>query len=151
MVQELRIYKDKYNIPYHEVVREYNTKDKIYNFSGAVSCIEECFLPAKEINENMYLIMLNNANTIIGVSKIATFDRVRSLCPINIILQYSLYFGAVHIIVAHNHPSNANISKDDLKATKQLQSACKLVELNLLDSICFKEEPESILDLVKEK
>lgn len=52
------------------------------------------------------------------------------------IVKRALALNASAIIVAHNHPSGASKPSDaDCKLTKDIRSACELVEINLLDHI----------------
>lgn len=53
---------------------------------------------------------------------------------INQVLRYALKHHACQLVVAHNHPfGQAQPSPADLELTRQLQQACQLVEIVLLD------------------
>ena len=53
---------------------------------------------------------------------------------INVLLRYALSQNATHIAIAHNHPmGKAEPSTADLALTKQIQQACTLVDLKLID------------------
>lgn len=54
---------------------------------------------------------------------------------INQTLRYALQQNAHFLIVAHNHPlaGSAQPSAEDITLTKQLKSACELVEIGLID------------------
>ncbi|WP_298142061.1 DNA repair protein RadC [uncultured Acinetobacter sp.] len=53
---------------------------------------------------------------------------------INQILRFAISQHATHLVIAHNHPfAQACASKADLTLTQQIQSACALVEIQLID------------------
>jgi DNA repair protein RadC len=53
---------------------------------------------------------------------------------INQILRFAISQHATHLVIAHNHPfAKAVPSKADLELTEQIQAACALVEIQLID------------------
>lgn len=53
---------------------------------------------------------------------------------------HALQRSAVHVVIAHNHPGGQlEASQQDINLTKQIQSACKAVGVNLLDHIIVTE------------
>ena len=53
---------------------------------------------------------------------------------INQILRFAIAKHATHLVIAHNHPyAQALPSKADLVLTEQIQTACTLVEIQLID------------------
>ena len=57
------------------------------------------------------------------------------------VLKPAICDGAVGMIILHNHPSsNIKPSPIDLTATGNLVKACRLLHLELLDSIIFNEK-----------
>lgn len=53
---------------------------------------------------------------------------------INQILRFAISHHATHLVIAHNHPfAEARPSKADLELTEQIQTACRLVEIELID------------------
>lgn len=52
------------------------------------------------------------------------------------VLRLALKYGASQLIIAHNHPNTTAVpSKSDLELTTSLATACKLVDMVLLDHI----------------
>lgn len=92
------------------------------------------------------MISLDNSNNIICLHHIAKLSQNYCCFSIREIIQNALICGAQKIIIAHNHPSNAQPSNEDIKSTKKLKDACKTVELELLDSIVLKQHSESIIN-----
>ena len=120
---------------------------KIQNSDNAVEVFNTCFKPLNQHVENVYMISLDNSNNIICLHHIAKLSQNYCCFPIREIVQNALICGAQKIIIAHNHPSNAHVSIDDIRATKKLECTCKTVELELLDSIVLKQNSESILNM----
>ena len=53
---------------------------------------------------------------------------------INQLLRYAITQQATSIVIAHNHPlGQATPSKADLYLTRQIQQACRLVDIRLID------------------
>ncbi len=50
------------------------------------------------------------------------------------IIKRALLANCGRIIIVHNHPGGTpSFSRDDIEATKELESACKLMQIHLLD------------------
>ena len=53
---------------------------------------------------------------------------------INQLLRYAISQQATSIVIAHNHPlGRPSPSKADLALTRQIQQACQLVDIHLID------------------
>ena len=60
---------------------------------------------------------------------------------LNQTLRYALQQHACQLVIAHNHPfGSAQPSPEDIKLTEQLQQACQLVEIRLLDHFIISPE-----------
>ena len=60
---------------------------------------------------------------------------------INQILRFAISKHATHVVIAHNHPfAKAVPSKADLELTEQIQTACALVEIQLIDHCIIAHE-----------
>ncbi|MFV5631862.1 RadC family protein [Acinetobacter oleivorans] len=60
---------------------------------------------------------------------------------VNQTLRYALQQHACQLVIAHNHPfGSAQPSAEDIALTKQLENACKLVEIHLLDHFIISPE-----------
>ncbi|MCG8285621.1 DNA repair protein RadC [Acinetobacter seifertii] len=60
---------------------------------------------------------------------------------VNQTLRYALQQHACQLVIAHNHPlGSAQPSPEDIKLTQQLQQACQLVEIPLLDHFIISPE-----------
>lgn len=64
-------------------------------------------------------------------------------CAVHIreIMRLALIHHAVHIIISHNHPdAPADPSRADLELTRQLLSACQLLEIQLVDHVIVGQD-----------
>ncbi|MFW1825314.1 JAB domain-containing protein, partial [Acinetobacter baumannii] len=60
---------------------------------------------------------------------------------VNHTLRYALQQHACQLVLAHNHPfGSPQPSPEDLKLTQQLEQACQLVEIRLLDHCIISPE-----------
>jgi len=87
------------------------------------------------------VIFLNQANKIIHFEIISKGGITGTVADPRIILRLALGFGAVSIILCHNHPSgNLNPSNADKAITKKIGDAASLMDIKLLDHIIVSDE-----------
>jgi len=87
------------------------------------------------------VIFLNQANKIIHFEVISKGGITGTVADPRIILRLALEFGAVGIILCHNHPSgNLNPSSADKAITKKIGDAASLMDIKLLDHIIVSDE-----------
>ena len=87
------------------------------------------------------VIFLNQANKIIHFEVISKGGITGTVADPRIILRLALEFGAVGIILCHNHPSgNLNPSNADKAITKKIGDAGSLMDIKLLDHIIVSDE-----------
>ena len=97
-------------------------KDKIINFS----------------KEHFYVISLDIRNNFIGIDEISVGTLTASLVHPRETFESAIRRHAAHIIIAHNHPSGeTDPSDDDLKITKRLVDAGRIMGIEVLDHIIF--------------
>ncbi|MEM2555188.1 MAG: DNA repair protein RadC [Nitrososphaerota archaeon] len=84
--------------------------------------------------EHFYIISLNSRNTIISEISIGTLNA--SLVHPREVFAETIRQRANSIILVHNHPSgDPTPSKDDIKITKKLKEAGKILGIEVLDHI----------------
>lgn len=89
-----------------------------------------------EMIEEVKVIFLNRTNKQIGIYNLAKGGITGCVVDIRIILSIALKTLATGIILVHNHPSgNLNPSLQDRKITDELQKACKIMNITLLDHL----------------
>lgn len=101
------------------------------------------FIDAKRIDykEFFWVLLLTNANQVIGISEIAVGNTTGVSVNIKEIYQLALLANSTAIIVAHNHPSGKlTPSESDKNLTKKLTDASKLLDITLLDHLILTSE-----------
>lgn len=89
-----------------------------------------------DYKETFKVLLLNNANKIIGDTTISEGGLTSTIVDVRMILQTALVSNATSIILTHNHPSgNPRPSGHDDNLTKKIKSACELMDIRLLDHI----------------
>ena len=102
------------------------------------------FIRKKVIRENnkehMVLLCLDGSHQVFAWNLVSLGTANMTIVHPREIFQPAILAGSVSIIVAHNHPSgNLDPSAEDIKATKQLCDAGKLLGIRVLDHIIVTE------------
>jgi len=91
--------------------------------------------------ESFYALYLNRANKVLGYQLISIGGISGTVVDVRCIYQAALKALAVNLIIAHNHPSGNNEASDaDIKITKKLKDAGKLLDIALLDHLILLPE-----------
>lgn len=109
---------------------------------SAYNAFKEIFDPLT-INhrEFMYAIYLNRSNRLLGYAQISAGGLTGTVSDPKIIFQYALKLNASGIILVHNHPSgNLQPSQADIRITKKIREAGKLLDIVLLDHLIITGE-----------
>ncbi len=94
-----------------------------------------------EYCESFYIVLMNRANKILGISKVSEGGISSTVFDVRKIMQLALMANACGIILAHNHPSGSKEpSNADKQITYKAQEACKVLDLSLLDHIILTPE-----------
>lgn len=90
--------------------------------------------------EEFWAIFLNQNNRVLGKSKLSSGGINQSVVDIRVLFKMALEQLATGIIVAHNHPSgNLKPSSEDIKITKQIEEAGKILNIQLLDHLIITQ------------
>ncbi len=91
-------------------------------------------------HEEFWLIMLNRANFVIKKEQISRGGVAGTVVDTRIVFKTAVDNYASSIIVCHNHPSgNLKPSEADIKITKSIKEAGKIMEIPLLDHLIVTE------------
>ena len=91
--------------------------------------------------EEFKLLLMNRANSVLGIMDVSKGGISGTVTDIRIIFQAAIKANASGILVAHSHPSgNLNPSESDTKLTKKLQEAGNLMDIQLLDHLILTSE-----------
>ena len=90
--------------------------------------------------EEFWTVYLNQNNRILGKSKLSSGGINQSVVDLRILFKNALEHLATGIIIAHNHPSgNLKPSSEDLKITKQIAEAGKILNIQWLDHLIITQ------------
>lgn len=91
--------------------------------------------------EEFWVLYLNNSNRIIAEKKISQGTLDRAIVHPRDVFRWAVLYNCSSIVIAHNHPSgNLLPSSNDLKITKQLEDAARLMKINLLDHFILAKD-----------
>ncbi|VXC18076.1 JAB domain-containing protein [Chryseobacterium sp. 8AT] len=94
-----------------------------------------------EMQEEVKVILLNNSNYVLGIYNLSKGGITSSLVDVRLVLSVALKCLSPGIILVHNHPSgNLKPSSADLDIVKKLKEGCKIMDINLFDSIIITKE-----------
>jgi len=86
--------------------------------------------------EHFKLILLNSRNKVIAVTHISTGTLTASLVHPREVFKEAIRHSAASVIIAHNHPSgDPEPSEEDIRMTKKLVEAGKLLGIEVLDHV----------------
>ena len=114
----------------------------VHEVYKAVTLIRK-IIPVQQLSfkEFFVVILLSNANRVIGSSIISVGCTNGTLINIKEIFQLALLSNATGIILGHNHPSGKlAISDSDKRQTKKVKRLADLMQVTLLDHIIVTAE-----------
>lgn len=94
-----------------------------------------------EIREEMYVLLLDRSNTVLGYHILSTGGITGTVADIRLLFSVALNSLATSIIIAHNHPSGQlTPSSQDLVLTKKVKEAGELINITLLDHLIITKD-----------
>jgi len=92
--------------------------------------------PQIDMYESFWIILLNQSNTVIGISNISIGGTAGTVADPKKIFTHALIANAQGIICVHNHPSdNVRPSASDSALTKKIVQAGTLLDIRVLDHV----------------
>ena len=89
-----------------------------------------------EYVEEFYVVLLNRANRVLGVSRISEGATAGCIVDPKRVFQAALKSNASGIILAHNHPSGQTVPSDsDVNITNKIKNAGSFLEISVLDHL----------------
>lgn len=115
------------------------------NKIGSSSCAYEIAKAATkdhiEHYECFYIMMLNNSNQVLGISKLSQGGITGTLVDLRIMFQNLIKANATAFIMFHNHPSGTlKPSGADKSLTQKAKEAANTLDIKLLDHIIVTTE-----------
>ena len=131
----------------HEVEIHYkrplfDTSICISKSTDAITYLREYINPMRiDVKEFVWILLVSNANQLLGISEISSGSSQASLVNLKEILQLVLRSNASGIILAHNHPSGKlKPSKSDIEITKRCKTLLQYLHTTLIDHIIITSE-----------
>lgn len=91
--------------------------------------------------EHFFVCSLDTRNNLIAIDEISVGTLTASLVHPREAFEMAIRRHAAHIIIAHNHPSGeTEPSEDDLKITKRLVDAGKVMGIDVLDHLIITKQ-----------
>lgn len=113
----------------------------IINSKDAAAHFRSVWSDKMQYVEETYVLLLNRANKPLGFSKISIGGTTGTVVDVKVVFQTALKANANSIILCHNHPSgNLKPSDADIKITKSIKEAGKLMDIPLADHLIITQE-----------
>jgi len=104
-----------------------------------------------ELREEFKMILLNNANKVLGSVNIIIGSITGTVVDSKLILATACKAMASGVILCHNHPSgNKKPSEQDRTMTSKIKEALLLVDISLLDHVIILPNSEGYYSFVDE-
>lgn len=122
----------------------YKENKFVHNTSEAVDIIKALTNIQTSPLEQFWVVFLNTRAQVIGHCMVAQGDMYSSNVDVRAVFRAAILVNAHAILLAHNHPSgNPKPSEDDLKLTKQLIEAGKILCISVVDHIIIGMDEDS--------
>ncbi len=113
-------------------------RDKITSSQSVFDIMKPIFIDLP--HEEFWLLMLNRANSVIKKELISRGGVSGTVVDTKIIFKAAVEQYACSIIICHNHPSgNLKPSEADVRITKNIKEAGKIMEIPLIDHLIITE------------
>lgn len=137
------IYKvSEVKITYHPKVKA-SERVRIYNSEDVYKLLIDNFYDKDTIEhkESFKVVLLNQANKVLGVTSISEGGISETIAYMKIILQAAILSNASGIILSHNHLSgNLTPSKEDNSLIQRAKESIQIMRISLLDHIIVSKE-----------
>lgn len=98
--------------------------------------------------EHFYIICLDVRNRILNIDLVSLGTLTVSLVHPREVYKIAIMKNAAQVIVSHNHPSNdPDPSEDDIRITKRIYEAGKILGIELIDHIVFTEDKNNFTSM----
>lgn len=133
-------------------VRESRFMEKKYTLSNQRAVVDYFInLCADRGRESVYVLYLDAKNRIMSGKKASDGTITQSLMYPRFIIEEAMKCRAASIIVVHNHPSgDPRPSESDRKITDKLNTACRAMDIHLLDHIIVGNEGKGYFSFYEE-
>jgi len=114
---------------------------KISNSTDCFNLLLDLWSDKMEYVEEFYVLLLNKANKVLGISKISEGGISGTVVDPKRIFQVALKANASSLVMAHNHPSQSiQPSEADQRITKKIRDAGILLDIAVLDHLIMTKD-----------
>ncbi len=93
------------------------------------------------LHEEFWILLLNRSNYVLSKHKVSSGGTAGTVVDAQIIFKIAIQNNASSLILAHNHPSGSlKPSQADIKLTKKMVEAGKMLDIQVLDHLIFAEK-----------
>jgi DNA repair protein RadC len=115
---------------------EKTTLPKIKSSLDAARVFRTYWTDRLTYKEEFFILLLNQANQVLGISKISEGGLSGTVVDSKMIFQAALKANAAAIVLGHNHPSGSlTPSEPDKDLTRKVVRAGKVLDIRVLDHI----------------
>ena len=120
-----------------EVVRHEIAEAQPYRVERPVAAVELFRADADRLTqESLWVMTLDGRNGLMGVDRVYTGTATGTSVRIGELFRYAIAAGGCGIVLVHNHPSgDAQPSDEDIKLTKEVIAASRLLDIEFLDHL----------------
>jgi DNA repair protein RadC len=109
--------------------------------ADAAKILAVAFDGCMEHHEEVYVLFLNRAGRVLGISCVAKGGIDGAVVDVRIVLQTALKASASAVMLSHNHPSGSTVaSSQDITLTQRIKDGCKAIGIQLLDHLIMTDE-----------
>lgn len=92
-------------------------------------------------HEEFWIVFLNNSNKVLHTAQLSKGGITGTLVDVRLVMRQALEFGAVALILAHNHPSGTlKPSQADKQLTQKLKKASEALDIKVLDHLIITQK-----------
>lgn len=125
----------KEKVAKYELPKKIGCPEDVYRAITVITSVEE------EAQEVFGVLVLNTKNKIVAVHEISRGTLTSSMVHPREVFKPALLHNAAAIVCFHNHPSgDPEPSKEDIKTTKRLVEAGKIMGIEILDHIIVGDD-----------
>lgn len=120
-----------------DVVRHQIAEAKPYRIERPAAAVELFREDADRLmTESLWVMTLDGRNGLMGVEQVYSGTATGTSVRIGELFRYAVAAGGCGIVIVHNHPSgDAQPSDEDVRLTKEVIGASKLLDIELLDHL----------------
>jgi DNA repair protein RadC len=92
-------------------------------------------------HEEFWIVYLNNSNKVLHTAQLSKGGITGTLVDVRLVMRQALEFGAVALVLAHNHPSGTlKPSGADKQITQKLKAAAMALDIKILDHVIITQK-----------